>query len=68
MITFIFSLILWLMIGNLLYYMQVIVLRQKKHRLIPLLLSVVNSSIFLTYSPYFSHGEVKESGYHYPRN
>jgi Amt family ammonium transporter len=27
--TFIFSLILWLMIGNLLYYMQVIVLRQK---------------------------------------
>ncbi|MFM7875953.1 MAG: ammonium transporter [Microcystis panniformis] len=27
--TFIFSLILWLMIGNLLYYMQIIVLRQK---------------------------------------
>jgi Amt family ammonium transporter len=27
--TFIFSLILWLMIGNLLYYMQAIVLRQK---------------------------------------
>ncbi|WNF16953.1 MULTISPECIES: hypothetical protein [Microcystis] len=27
--TFIFSLILWLIIGNLLYYMQVIVLRQK---------------------------------------
>ena len=28
--TFIFSLILWLMIGNLLYYTQVIVLCQKK--------------------------------------
>jgi Amt family ammonium transporter len=27
--TFIFSLILWLMIGNILYYMQVFVLRQK---------------------------------------
>ena len=27
--TFIFSLILWLIIGNILYYMQVFVLRQK---------------------------------------